>query len=212
MGKVLNSADSCIIKDFQGSRDNLCRNNARHCLACIINGIKHGNHALGGLRSWQQLQKSLGDNAQGSLRAGKELGHVVAGHVLYILAAGVDNIAIGQDNFQSLHIVLGDAVLQAPQAAGIFRNSASQACRLYRARIRRINQAILSNMVIDVLHNDTYLHLGNQIFQIHIDNLVEAEHQQHNTALQRSSTGRQIGTGATRIHRNLMGISILHNL
>ena len=124
----------------------------------------------------------------------------------------MQHIAVREDDFETLHIVLRDAVLEAAQTARVLCDRAAEARRLDRARIGRVDEAELCDMVVDVLHDDARLDLGDEVFEIDVDDLVEAEHREDDAALQGRRARREIRAGAARVDGDLVLVRDLQDL
>ena len=210
--EVLDRADRCVVKDFERRRDDLRGDDARDGSARILDRIEDRDHALRLLRRGNELQESFRDDAERAFRTCEELRHVVARDVLDVLAARMEHIAVREDDFEALHIVLRDAVLESTQAARVLRDRAAETRRLDRARIRRVDEAELRDMVVDVLYDDARLDLGDEVFEIDVDDLLEAEHREDDAALQRRRTCREVRTRAARVDGDLVLVRKLQNL
>ena len=92
------------------------------------------------LRRRPQRQGRLGDDAEGALRADEQPGQVVAGDALDRAPAGAQHPPVGEDDLQAEHVVGGDAVLDAAQAAGVLREVAADRAPVVAGGVRRIEQ------------------------------------------------------------------------
>ena len=210
--EVLDRADRRVVKDFERRRDDLRGDDARDGASRILDSIEDRDHALRLLRRRNELQESLRDDAERAFRTREELRHVVARDILDVLAARMQHIAVREDDFETLHIVLRDAVLEAAQTARVLRDRAAEARRLDRARIGRVDEAELRDMVVDVLHDDARLDLGDEVFEIDVDDLVEAEHREDDAALQRRRARREVRAGTARVDGDLVLVRELQDL
>ena len=210
--EVLDRADRRVVQDFERRRDDLRGDDARDGASGVLDRIEDRDHALRLLRRRNELQESLRDDAERAFRTREELRHVVARNVLDVLAARMQHIAVREDDFETLHIVLRDAVLEAAQTARVLRDRAAEARRLDRARIGRVDEAELCDMVVDVLHDDARLDLGDEVFEIDVDDLVEAEHREDDAALQGRRARREIRAGAARVDGDLVLVRELQDL
>ena len=89
-----------------------------------------------------QPQGGPGDDAEGALRADEELEQRQARDVLDPLAAEGDQGAVGEHHVEAEHVVGGDPVLHAAQAAGVGRDVAADRADLVRAGVRRVPEAL----------------------------------------------------------------------
>ena len=190
--EVLDRADRRVVQDLKRRGDDLRGDDARDSASGVLDRVEDRDHALRLFRRRNELQERFRDDAERSFRAGEELRHVVARDVLDVLAARMQHIAVREDDFESLHIVLRDAVLEAAQAARVLRDRAAEARRLDRARIGRIDEAELRDVVVDVLHDDARFDLGDEVFEIDVDDLLEAEHREDDAALQGRCARREV--------------------
>ena len=210
--EVFDRADRRVVEDLKRCGDDLRGDDARDGASRILDHIEDRDHALRLLRRGNELQESLRDDAERAFRTREELRHVVAGDVLDILAARMQHIAVREDDFETLHIILRDAVFQSTQAARVLRDRAAETRRLDRARIGRVDEAELCDMVVDVLHDDARLDLGDEVFEIDVDDLVEAEHRENDAALQRRRARREVRARAARVDGDLVLVRELQDL
>ena len=68
--------------------------------------------------------------------ADEQILHRIAGDVLHAFVAEPHDLAVGEHDLEAHHVVAGDAVLQAAQAAGVLRDVAADGADLHRARDR----------------------------------------------------------------------------
>ena len=85
----------------------------------------------------------LGDDAERPLAADEQLGQRQAGDVLEPGPAEPHRGAVGEHHGQAEHVVGGDAVLHAAQAAGVGGDVAADRADLVRRRVRRVPEAVL---------------------------------------------------------------------
>ena len=141
----------------------------------------------------------------------EELRHIVAGDILDILAARVQHVAVRENDFEPLHVVFRDAVLEPAKPAGVLRDRPAETRRLDRAGIRRIDEAVLRDMIVDVLYDHACLDLRDEVLEIDVDDLVEPQHQEDDAALQRCRPRREIRARAARVDRHAVRVRQLHD-
>ena len=90
-----------------------------------------------------QPQDRPGDDAERALAADEQLEQREPGDVLDPLAAEGDQRAVGEHDVEAEHVVGGDAVLHAAQAAGVGGDVAADRADLERRRVRRVPEAVL---------------------------------------------------------------------
>ena len=115
-GVILDAVDGGPIHDLQGRRNDLCGDDPRDRLSGGADVVEHGEKGLFGGRGRNELDRRLGEDAEGSLASDKKVPEGVAGHVLDALAAGLNDAAVGEDGCQSHHVIPGDTVLEPPKA------------------------------------------------------------------------------------------------
>ena len=81
------------------------------------------------------------DQRHGAFRAGQQAGEIVARQI-GLLAAGLDDGAIGQHHFESQHVIGGDAVGQRVRAAGVFGDVAADGAGALAGGIGRVEVAV----------------------------------------------------------------------
>src|SRR5699024_4307277 len=87
---------------------------------------------------------NLSDHTQRPLAADKQLGQVQSSNVLESRSAQFDFSAISEHNAHAQHVVCGDAVFHAAQAASIRCDIAADRAELKRRRIRWIPEPMFS--------------------------------------------------------------------
>ena len=109
-------------------------------------GDDGGPRRLGG----DEAQGRPGDDAQGALGADEQLEQRQSGDVLDPFAAEGDQGAVGEHDVEAEHVVGGDAVLHAAQAAGVGREVAADRADLVRRRVGRVPEPVLGRRPLDL--------------------------------------------------------------
>ena len=117
-------------------------------------GLPHGGEARdqrgpGGL-SGDEPEGGAGDDAESALAPDEQLEQRQPGDVLDPLAPELHERAVGEHHVEAEHVVGGDAVLDAAQAARVGRHVAADRADLERGRIGRIPEAVLGGRPLDV--------------------------------------------------------------
>ena len=99
--------------------------------------VVDGQDGLDHLRLAHQPHDDLGHQRHGAFRAGQQAGQIVAGQIGF-LAAGGDDGAIRQHDFQAQHVIGGDAVGQRVRAAGVLRHVAADGAGALAGGIGRV--------------------------------------------------------------------------
>ena len=121
-----------------------------HGLSGGFNRREIGDHRAQRLLRRHQTQRHLGDHAQCAFAADEQLGQAQSGNVFEPGTAQSDRGAVGQHHLHAEHVVGGDAVFHAAQAAGVGRDVAADAADLVRRRVGRIPQAVLGDGLLDL--------------------------------------------------------------
>src|SRR5579875_298849 len=105
--------------------------------------------------------------------ASEEAYEIVAG-VVWLLAADLDDCAIGQHGFESEYVVGGDAVGQCVRAAGIFRNITADGASALARGIGSVEVAERLHGQRDIQINDAWLDDRSLVLDIDFENLIHA--------------------------------------
>ena len=166
-----------------------------------VRGLADGPEAGddGGLRGLgrHEPQDRAGDDAEGALAADEQLEQRQPGHVLDALAAQRDQGAVGEHDVEAEHVVGGDAVLHAAQAAGVGRDVAADRADLERRRVGRVPEAVLGRRPLDVGVERAGLGDGHLARRVDLDGVhpLQAEHQ---TPVDRRRSAGQPTAGTSR--------------
>ena len=124
------------------------------------------------------LSNHPGDDAEGPLGTGEEALEVVTGDVLDRLAAGLEDRPVGQDHFETHHVVGRHAVLDGPHAAGVLRHVAADGGELPARRVGRIEEPLGGAVVVQIDRAHARLGRDHHVSLVELDDprhAVEAE-------------------------------------
>jgi len=93
--------------------------NKRHIIYSLFNAIKRNDHRPQKNRFAHHLNNGSGDHSQCPLGANKQIHQVITRRIFDKLTAGMDDLPIGQDDFQPPDIIAYSAVFYRPAASGI---------------------------------------------------------------------------------------------
>ena len=156
-----------------------------------------GPGRLGG----DEAQGRPGDDAQGALGADEQLEQRQAGDVLDPLAAEGDQGAVGEHDVEAEHVVGGDAVLHAAQAAGVGRDVAADRADLVRAGVRRVPEALRGGGPLDLDVEGAGLDDGDPAGGVDLDG-AHPLGRQHDAAVDRERPAGQARARAPRHDRD----------
>jgi hypothetical protein len=101
------------------------------------------------------------------------LRQIVAGHVLPVVATGVEDRAAGKNSFQAEDPASSRSVLARARAGRVLGYVAPQHAAIVTCRIRRIEEADVLEMALQVPSDDTRLRLHKQIGGVDPTNAIE---------------------------------------
>ena len=104
---------------LEDARSHARVDDAGHGRGHLVERAERGEQGGGVGRAGLELQRGLGDQREGPLRAHEQLGEVVAGRGLDELAAGADHLARGEHRLEAEDVMAGHAVLDGPHPAGV---------------------------------------------------------------------------------------------
>ena len=133
-------------------------------------GDQQGGPVLG---AGQQLENDPGDDGQRTLGADQELCQVVAARGLDQLAAGLDDLTVGQHRFEPQDVVSGHSVLDRAHAAGIGGDVASQGGAALAGE-DRIDESLLASGLVELGEGHAGLHHRHVVLGIDLQDSIHA--------------------------------------
>ena len=149
-----------------------------------------------------QLERELGDHAQRALRAHHQPREVVAGRRLLGAAGGRHELAVREHDLQPEHIVLHGAVAHRIGAGAARRRHAAE--RRVGAGIERKEQALVAQMLVELLARDARLDHAIEVLRVHRQHLVHVAEIHRHAAKGRVDVALERGAGAEGNDRNAM--------
>src|SRR5262249_54048345 len=122
------------VQHLQGGRYNPGADDVADRVGGVVHGLEDAQQRAVSLRVARDADPDLGDDAEGALRADDDAGQVVAGVVLG-RAAGLDDLAVGQDDLHAQDVVDRDAVLEGVRPAGVGGDVAADGTRPLAGRV-----------------------------------------------------------------------------
>ena len=138
--QVVDRADAGVVHDLEQAGHQAAGHHPLDDLAGLRRRREGGHQGDRPLRRRAQRQRRLGDDAERALRADEQPGQVVAGDALDRAPSGAQHPPVGEHDLQAQHVVGGDAVLDAAQAAGVGGEVAADRAPVVAGRVRRIEQ------------------------------------------------------------------------
>ena len=138
--QVVDGADAGVVHDLEQAGHQAAGHHPLDHLAGLRRRRERGGEGDRALRRRAQRERRLGDDAERALRADEQPGQVVAGHALDGAPPGAQHPPVGEHDLQAHHVVGGDAVLHAAQAAGVGGEVAADRAPVVAGGVRRIEQ------------------------------------------------------------------------
>ena len=112
-------ADVGVVHVFDARRVDAGFQQLRHHVQGLFRICVDGQDVDAVRRQGNELDRDLGDDAQGAFAADDELFQVVAGRAFFQDAAAFDDVPCRRDDFQGVDLVARDAVADGAEAAGV---------------------------------------------------------------------------------------------
>ena len=153
-----------------------------------------------------QPQRHLGDDAERPLRTDHEAAEVKSRNAFRGPATQPDRGAVAggtaHDRPHPEHVVAGDAVLEAAEAAGVGRDVAADRRPRGAGRVRRVPQALLAHDRLEVVVDDARLDDADEVVGVDLDDLVHPRQVEDEAAVDGVRAAGQAGARAARHDRH----------
>ena len=185
------------------------RDDGRHRVPGVPGRLEEGHERAHRLGRGHDADGDLRRHAERALRADEDAAQVVAGQV-ELLAAQLDDRAVGQHDLQAADVVRGEAVLEAVRAAGVLGHVAADRAHDLRRRVGRVEvRGPDRGRDGDVRHPG----LADDALVLEVD-LEDAaqprEHDEH-AVLERQRPARQAAARAARHPRHARRVAGAHD-
>ena len=180
--------------------------------ASLVEGGKHHLQRAALLRHGNEPEHRPGDDAERPLGTGEKALEVIAGDVFDRLAAGMEDRAVGQDHFESHHVVGRHSVLDGPHAAGILRHVAADGGELPARRVGRIEESFGGAVVVKIDRANPRLGRDHHVSLVQFDDSRHAIEAKRNAALQGDAAAGAAARRAPRRDGNRIFVSDGHHL
>ena len=180
LGVVVHAHDGVVVQKFKSTGHNVGGNNAGHSFGGVLHFVEYGHKSLGGLGRGHKFENGLGNDAQRAFGLHQHAGQVVARDALDRARTGFDDLARGVKKFNAHEVILGDAVLEAAQAASVFGNVAADGGYSLRTRIRGIEKIFLGDFSGELGGDDARFNYGIKVVGVDFNDAVKTVRQDDN--------------------------------
>ena len=200
-----------IIHIFHARRVQTGLHNLRHYIKSLERVVKNCQQVKAIRRHRLQLQSHLGDNTQSTFAAHYQLLHAIACAAFFQTAANLHDFAGRGNHLQAVNLITGNAIADSLAAAGVGCQIAADQAAFGAAGVTCVKIACFVGHLLNI--NGTHAGFGDNIhrFGIHLDNFIQALHEQYNTAADSNCAIGKAGTAAADSQRHIVLIAQLHN-
>ena len=149
-----------------------------------------------------QRDGDVHDDPERALRPHHQRGEVVAGDALRGGAAELRDAAVGQDDGEAEHVVAGDAVLDAAEAARVGGDVAADRAGRHARRVGRVPEAVGGDPLPEVVVDDAGLHHRVALVGVHLEHGGHPLQGQHDAARRRVRAAREPAARTARDDRD----------
>ena len=209
-GKRGGAFDDVRVHELNGLRveiRKLYRGHRRDGVGKLGKGQDQG-HIAGG--RGDELERKLGDDAEGALGAADQVQQAVAGAGLADGLAELHDLAAREDDGHRHDIVARDAVLDSAHTAGVSADVASDRRGLL-AGIGRIEQAVSLSIRREIAEPYADLSMDAEVLHIVAEDLVHARRADNDAAAERNRAADKAGARAARGDGDEVLVAELHN-
>lgn len=146
-------------------------------------GAEGGTDDRAGLGVGDEAEGDFGDDAEHAFAADEEPGEVEALAVFVAAAAGVDDGAVGEDDFEAKDVVAGDPVLEAAWAAGVGGDIAAEGAFAETGRVGGVVPAEFTDFFLEFAGDDAGLDDGDPVSGVDFEDAVHAFHGEDDAAV-----------------------------
>ncbi|GAF25544.1 predicted protease with the C-terminal PDZ domain [Moorella thermoacetica Y72] len=207
----LHCTNGNIIHNFHSSRYNLVGDDLGDGPGGPLHPVKDGQHAPPSFRRRDQAHGNGRHDPQGSLTTAEKFHQIVAANILYCLPTAMKDGAVGQNDLQPHDIILGNPVLEAPQAPRGLCHATAHGSSGHTSGIGRVDKTMGGDGVIKVLDNHPRLNGGCQVFNIQLQDLVHLGKRDDQAIFPGNDPAAQIGTCTPGVNRHPVLRSQAHN-
>ena len=184
----------------------------------VVNGIagvvQFGEHQLQRIAYFghgNQTQQDLGDHAERAFRTDEQLGQVIAGDIFEGFAAGLEDVAVGQHDFQAHDVVVGDAVFDGAHAAGVLGDVAAERRIFPAGRIGRIKQALGGAVIVEIDGAHACFRPDHHVFLVQFENFIKPGQREGDAAFEGDAAAGAAAGGSPGSHGDAVGVGDFHD-
>ena len=181
-GIVLDAVDRRLVHDLEGRRDDPGGDDLRDRLAGGADVPEIGEEGALVLRRGDQADRHLGDDPEGPFAADEQIAERIAGHVLDAFSPGGKLRAVIQEAREGHDVVPGDAVLEPPEAAGVFRDVAAERGDVLGAGVGRVEEPPAGRGVEQIDRDDARFGGRGQVLLVDLEDAVHPGEPQNHAA------------------------------
>ena len=197
-GVVLHAVDRRLVHDFERCGDDPRGDDFGDRLAGGPDIPEIGEKRPLVLRRVDQTDRHFGDDAEGPLASDQQVAQGVAGHILHAFVSGVKFRAVVEEPGEGHHIIPGDAVFEAPEAARVLRNVAAERRYVLGTGVGRVEKTLCRRGIEEIDCYDARFGGQGQILLIDLPNSVHPGEAEDHTSPERGAASGEAGRRATR--------------
>jgi len=210
MDEVLGGADRRPVHHLHAAGNDAAADDVGDALPGLLAGRETDEQGARTLRFPEDAHGDLGDHRKQPLRSGEHAEQVVALRVEMASAEPYD-LAVDQHHLDAEYIVRGQAVFQAVDAAGIFRDVAADRAGDLRGWIGRVVETLALDGLRDAEIGDAGLGDHGAIGKVDLQDAVEAAHHQQHGVLEGQRAARKRRPGPARHDPYVVPAAIFHD-
>ena len=213
LGKVVHAHDGVVVEEFKSTGHNVGGDDTGNGVGGMLHVREHGHQGLGGLGRRHELEDGFRNNAQRTLRLHHHAGEVVAGNALDRARTRLDHFARGVEKFDAHEVILGNAVLEAAQATGVFSNVTGKGRHCLGTRIGGVEQIFLGHGGGKFGGDHAGFNHSVKVVGIDFNNAVETGGKNnHGFRLVGNGAAGKVGSRAAHGHGDTVVIQFFHTL
>lgn len=195
-GVGFDAAEGGVVEEFEGAGDDAGGDDVADGLGGVFDAVEGGDEGAAGFGGGDETEEDLGDDAKGAFAADEEVFEGVAGDVFDAFVAEPEHLAVGEDDLHAHDVVAGDAVFEATEAAGIFRDVATDGGDFHGAGVGGVEEAGGGGGGFDFLGDDATFGVEGEVAGVDFEDAVHADEAEDDAALDGEAAAGEAGAGA----------------
>ena len=200
-----------FIHQFGRSGDNARLQHVVNGIAGVVQFGEHQLQRVAHLGHGNETQQDFGDHAERAFRTDEQLGQVIASDIFESLAAGLDDVAVGQHDFQSHDIVVGNAVFDGAHAASVLGDVAAERRIFPAGRIGRIKQTLGGAVVVEIDGAHARFRPDHHVFLVQFEDFIQSGQREGDAAREWDAAAGSAAGGSPRSHGDAVGVGDFHD-